>query len=78
MTEKTTLKAFVLFLFVFSVMALSQAAFAALSLTPTVPGYTGGTFSSPAGGFTDGATLAWGVVAAMALAWAVVFLKRAL
>jgi hypothetical protein len=52
MTEKTTLKAFVLFLFVVSVMALSQAAFAALSMTPTVPGYAGGTFSSPAGGFT--------------------------
>jgi len=34
--------------------------------------------SDPVTGFTDGATLGWGVVAAMAMAWAITHLRRAL
>lgn len=51
MNEHNQLKAFVAFLFIFSVMAVSQT-FAASFAVPTVPGYSSGRFTSPAGGFT--------------------------
>lgn len=54
MKENNQLKAFVAFLFIFSVMMLSQAATAGMYITPSVSGYSpsSGTFSSPAGSFT--------------------------
>lgn len=50
--EKSQLRAFVLFLFLLVVMSLSTASFAALSLSPVVPGYAGGMLSSPVGSHT--------------------------
>lgn len=56
MNEQTTLKAFLVTLFVIAVMALSQAAFAAYVATPTVSGLAqnsaGWSFASPAGSYS--------------------------
>lgn len=54
MNEETQLKAFVAFLAIFSMMALSHAALAAISVSPTVPGYSAasGGYRAPAGSFT--------------------------
>lgn len=52
MKEHDQIKAFLAFIFIFSVMTLSQASFAALSMSPIVPGYSGGNFSSPVGSFS--------------------------
>lgn len=54
MIEKTQLQAFLVFLFVLVVMSLSTASFAAVSLSPVVPGYNAaaGTYRAAAGSFT--------------------------
>lgn len=54
MNEETQLKAFVAFLAILSLMALSHTAFAAMSLAPVVPGYSAasGSYRAPAGSFT--------------------------
>ncbi len=51
-TEREQLKAFVVFLFILAVISLSTASFAAVNLSPTVPGYSSGKFSSAAGSFS--------------------------
>lgn len=60
MNEQTQLKAFVAFLFVFSVMALSQTVHAAMAMTPMVSGYSSssGTYSAPSGSFSTAANSA--------------------
>ncbi|WP_310446128.1 virulence factor TspB C-terminal domain-related protein [Thiobacillus sp.] len=52
--EQNQLKAFVAFLFIFSMMALSQAAFASYSAMPSVPGYnaTAGTYRAASGAYS--------------------------
>lgn len=52
MNEMNQIRAFLAFLFVFSVMALSQTVMAAASVVPSVPGYANGGFRSAAGSFT--------------------------
>jgi len=47
-----TKTSFLVFLFIFGAMVLSQRTHAALALTPTVPGYSGGNFSAPSGSFS--------------------------
>jgi hypothetical protein len=50
--NESTYKAFIAFLFVFTIMTVSQLAFAAVALSPTVPGYSGANFAAPAGSFS--------------------------
>lgn len=54
MKEKTQLQVFLVFLFIVASMALAQASFAAVVLTPAVAGYSAsaGRFASAAGSFT--------------------------
>lgn len=53
-TEREQLRVFVVFLFIIVVMSLSTASFAALSLSPVVPGYSAasGGYRAAAGSFT--------------------------
>jgi len=51
MNENNQLKAFVAFLFIFSVLAVSQT-FAASVVSPVVPGYSAGRFAAAAGSYT--------------------------
>lgn len=58
MNEKAQLKTFLLTLFVFVVMVLSQLATASVSVRPIVSGYSAGSYSAPAGTFTTAANAA--------------------
>jgi len=55
MNENNQLKAFIAFLFIFTVMALSQTVSAAVSMAPAVAGLSAGSFSSAAGSFSTAA-----------------------
>lgn len=58
MNENNSLRAFLAFLVVFSIMVLSQVATAASIATPVVAGYSAGSFSAAPGSFTTAANSA--------------------